>query len=345
MSVICISSLKGGVGKTSVCLNLAHSFSKRGCKTLLIDLDPAAHLTRYLKPKGNNKIFSSSSLASLFLYKDLEKDLNLGETFFDIGNRNNIPVTEFFRPELDITRGGEEIRCFYWGNGQVHFCKYFPMFLRECEDIYDYIILDTAPDLNVVTRNAASSANLIIVPVDSSMMSICSLEELVIAFSHLKKPVWSVLKTMVNKRASRLNRLIEENLERNESVIGRSKEDNFSYQDYEECFDSNSLEDFKKSVREYEIENKGLSDKDGFNNSVNKNDNPIYLLNSVIYRTEDQNRLSFLRKTSLDREETKKLALNYLELAREVEELLSMVSNDVQGFEKEEFSLLTNEVC
>jgi hypothetical protein len=62
-------------------------------------------------------------------------------------------------------------------------------------------------------------------------------------------------------------------------------------------------------------------------------ENPIYLLNSIIYRTENQNRLSFLGATSFDREDTKALAEQYRALAREVEEMLALTSEQLSDFQ------------
>ncbi|HQH27456.1 MAG TPA: hypothetical protein PLP17_08680, partial [Oligoflexia bacterium] len=62
--------------------------------------------------------------------------------------------------------------------------------------------------------------------------------------------------------------------------------------------------------------------------AVKHDDRPIYLLNSVVYRTEDQNKLTFLGKTAFDLRATAKLAEQYLGVARELEQILSYVAQD-----------------
>ena len=65
------------------------------------------------------------------------------------------------------------------------------------------------------------------------------------------------------------------------------------------------------------------------------NQEPIYLLNSMIYRTEQQNRLTFTGRTAFDDRSTAKLAEQYLGVARELEEIITLVSpkESALGFE------------
>jgi len=64
MSIVCFASLKGGVGKTTLALNVSAAFAERGCKTLIIDLDPTAHSTRLFFGSSNSasKDIESSSI-------------------------------------------------------------------------------------------------------------------------------------------------------------------------------------------------------------------------------------------------------------------------------------------
>jgi cellulose biosynthesis protein BcsQ len=249
---------------------------------------------------------------------------------FDIAAQTGLSLISPFREDLDIIRGGPEVRHFYWGRGSRQLATHFQNFIDECKDTYDYIILDTAPDLNVLSRNAIAVADMVLVPVDSSAMSIYSLEEIVSDCSHIKGPVWSIVRTMVNKRASRVQRLITDRLNGNESVLAGGCNAPGLREEEEEDYDLDSVEGFRAVLREYETEEGVPNDP-----MVPKTDveNPIYLLNSIIYRTENQNRLSFLGATSFDREDTKALAEQYRALAREVEEMLALTSEQLSDFQ------------
>ena len=86
MGVICFASLKGGVGKTSLSLNTAGAFAKRGCETLLIDLDPSGHSSRYFQAKSLRKTTPMESpLARLFLSGEIDLQDSDSEAFLENG--------------------------------------------------------------------------------------------------------------------------------------------------------------------------------------------------------------------------------------------------------------------
>ena len=75
MGIICFTSLKGGVGKTSLSSNVAHAFTQRGATTLLIDLDPTGHATRLFRTPSEKDIADiESPLARFLLSSELEED-------------------------------------------------------------------------------------------------------------------------------------------------------------------------------------------------------------------------------------------------------------------------------
>ena len=68
-----------------------------------------------------------------------------------------------------------------------------------------------------------------------------------------------------------------------------------------------------------------------------REDNPIYLLNSLVYRTEQQNKLTFIGKTAFDSKGTNRLAEQYLSVAKEVEDILSLILDDDEEIETPSF--------
>lgn len=190
MGVICFSSLKGGVGKTSLSVNIAHAFAERGCETLLIDTDPLAHATRFFEHGLGRKIVSAAHLAEcMFAHQE---DESSKAAYADAQN-----LLVQVRNQLTILPGGEEYHYFAFGKGARVFSKWFPGFLRELSYSYDHIIIDTAPEFNVVTRSVLAASDLVAVPVDSSAMGLHGLEALVSSASHIKVPGWCIVRTMV----------------------------------------------------------------------------------------------------------------------------------------------------
>lgn len=314
MGVICFSSLKGGVGKTTLSLNVAGAFAERGCETLLIDLDPSAHSSRFFLPRtpGTDKPIESP-LARLFLSGEaLQSEPD--ESLIDAAVEQGIPFVLPVRPNFAVLPGGPELRHFLWGKAARTFKRLFARLIDELHSSYDYIIIDTPPDYNVLMRNAIAVSDLVVVPVDSSAMSIDCMEELLNNCAHIRGPQWCILRTMVNRQASRIQKLSTDRLK--ESVSIRSADD----VEEEELIDSlQDADNFIAMIEEREPSTEEDSQAD---------QSPIYLLNSVVARTEQQNRLSFQGRTAYDTKATRGLAKQYSGVARELEEMLSFLGEE-----------------
>lgn len=330
MGVVSFVSLKGGVGKTSLSVNVAHAFANRGCETLLIDLDPMAHSSRVLSrtaasgqiPGGKGL---SSPLGKLFLGAEEAGDAET-EDFSQLIEQaisSNTNVVEPVRDHLSLISSGPELRHFFWGRGARAFRKYFSKLLDELSCHYDYVVIDTPPDYNVLTRNAIAEADLAVVPVDSSAMSIHCLEEILAAGGHIKGPAWLILRTMVSRQASRTQRMSQERLAKNLYVKAAADMDENDFEEEGSETDLSNPEEFLMMVERHQHR----GGNGGALQSRIGGDNPIYLLNSIIYRTDLQNRLTFQGKTAFDSSEAAPLKAQYSEAARELEYILSMVED------------------
>ncbi len=325
MGVICFGSLKGGVGKTSLSVNVAHAFAERGCEVLLIDLDPMGHASRFFRAAKNGapkkeSVSSESPLARLFLGCDLEAQSVEAANIVEVALTNHVPLVQPVRPRLALMPSGPELRHFLWGRGARLFRDFFPKLIRELSCSYDYIIIDTPPDFNILVRNAIAASDIVVVPVDSSAMSIHCLEEIVSSAAHIKGPCWAIVRSMVTRQASRMQRLTSDRLRENLQVKDTRSED--------PADDADDLTDpahFISLLERRELENRaqgrGGNKSEG---SKPEGDGPIYLLNSLIYRSEAQNKLSFSGRTAFDSSGDSMLREHYSAVAAEIEQILSL---------------------
>lgn len=287
MSVVCFGSLKGGVGKTSLSINVAHAFAATGASVLLIDLDPMGHASRFFTintEKAGTTI--ESSLARLFIGEEWDLEGVEKHCILARAHDQGVKVVEQVREGLDLVASGPELRHFLWGRGARLFKTLFPLLIQEFSMIYDTVVIDTPPDFNVLMRNAIGASDIVVVPVDSSAMSIHCLEEIISSSAHIKKPRWSIIRSMVNKQASRVQKMTRTRIEENLSIGGSGAE----------------------------VSGAAAAAEDN---------SPIYLLNSIVYRSELQNRLSFLGKTAFDDASAATLKSLYEAVASEIENLPS----------------------
>jgi chromosome partitioning protein len=329
MGVICFSSLKGGVGKTTLSLNVAAGYAERGGETLLIDLDPSAHTTRFFL---RGEALPESPLARLFL----SSTSSPADSLIDISVRKKINLLKEVRKRLVLLPGGAELRHFLWGKGANTFKLLFARLIRELKPSFDYIIIDTPPDFSVIVRNAIAASDLVVVPVDGSAMSIDCLNQLVSDASHIKGPEWCIVRSMVSKQASRLRKISEKRIKENLSVREFSEDDDFENED-----DMIQTEDGFISF--VDRASSGSAQAAGSESESS----PIYLLDSMVFRSEEQNKLTFAAKTAFENRKTHALATQYKKLARELDALL-MVTEEQRSESEDsdavfDFSLLSGE--
>ncbi len=165
-TIICISSLKGGVGKTTTAVNLSAAFASMGKKTLMIDCDPQGSATTGVG-------FDKRKLTGT-LYDALMGKIRINDVIFDtdIDHLKAIPVRgEFFRAELElISKPNKE--------------QALRNLIADLRDTYDYIILDTPPSLGLISINAMVAADKLLIPLQCEFLAYESLLQL-LRFAHL----------------------------------------------------------------------------------------------------------------------------------------------------------------
>ncbi|MBW2174056.1 MAG: ParA family protein, partial [Deltaproteobacteria bacterium] len=144
--IISIANQKGGVGKTTTAINLGAALAVAECKTLLVDCDPQGNATTGV---GIDKTELSRNLYHGLIEKDAVEDLVVDT---DLSHLQVLPAS------LDLI--GAEVELVSQPNRET----FLQDLLRPLGDKYAYILLDCPPSLNLLTVNALTAANTLLIP-------------------------------------------------------------------------------------------------------------------------------------------------------------------------------------
>jgi chromosome partitioning protein len=183
--VIVFANQKGGVAKTTTTLNLGVALAEKGMRVLAIDLDPQGNLTM---SQGWNPDEIERSMFDVLVHK--------------------LPISEIIRTgEIDvgvasIDLAGAELAL----SSMIGRERALEKSLVEVQGSYDYILIDTPPSLGLLTINAFTAADGVIVPVQCEYLSLRGLVQLENTLSMIREnlnprvEIQGILPTMFDKR-------------------------------------------------------------------------------------------------------------------------------------------------
>ncbi len=196
--IIAIANQKGGVGKTTTAVNLAASLAMAGFRTLLVDIDAQANATSGLgiDPKPLTKT----------IYEVLVNSLKANEAIIET------KVSRLFLLPSHINLVGAEIELIDVADRE----RVMKRALMPLKTSYDYILIDCPPSLSLLTLNALSASDSVLIPVQCEYYALEGLGQLLNTINIVKKhlnpelDIEGVLLTMFDSRLRLSNQVVGE---------------------------------------------------------------------------------------------------------------------------------------
>lgn len=193
--VIAVSNQKGGTGKTTTTVNLGIGLANEGKKVLLIDFDAQGSLTQSLGYPNPDEL--SVTISTL-----MEKTVNEQPVAKDEGILHHAEGVDFVPANIELS-GMETALVNIMSRERV-----LKNYLSQVKDNYDYVLIDCTPSLGMLTVNALTAANEVVIPVQSHFLPAKGLEQLLGTISKVKRQINPQLKingillTMVDSRTN-----------------------------------------------------------------------------------------------------------------------------------------------
>lgn len=196
--IIAISNQKGGVGKTSTCINFAAGLALKGKKVLVVDMDAQGNATTGL---GISKSELENSIYDVLINETPAKSVIV-----------STKVDNLFVLPSSIDLAGAEVELVSQKGRE----KRLALALAKIKDDYDYVIIDCPPAIGLLTINALAAADGVLIPIQSEYYALEGLSQLVntiklvVKSLNPKLTIEGVLITMYDGRALISRQIVDE---------------------------------------------------------------------------------------------------------------------------------------
>ncbi len=196
--IIGVANQKGGVGKTTTAINLAASFAVLEYRTLLVDADPQANSTTGTGFDLHN------------ITQSLYDCMVNGTPIRDVILKSDIPHLDVVPSHIDLV--GAEIEMINYPNRE----NVLKGILAPVLDEYDFVVIDCSPSLGLITVNALTAADSVIVPVQTEFFALEGLGKLLNTIKIVQNrlnpelEIEGILMTMYDGRLRLCNQVVSE---------------------------------------------------------------------------------------------------------------------------------------